>query len=187
MIIPTEVTNYHRTDDQLEQFMLFCIAVAGHNADTTARMVNRFIEDASGLPFTYLRSSRRDIDSILEHYGIAPYAKNTAALRGVLDMNLRTCTLHDLLNVHGIGHKTARMFLLHSRPDEEHIVLDVHMLRWLRKVAKLRGIPALTPHKLSPKYLSIEARAKRKVREMFPDMTFAEFDLATWKQMSGRN
>lgn len=187
MIIPTEITNYQRTDEQLEEFMLFCIAVAGHNSDTTARMLNEFLADTNGNPFTYLRSSHRDIDSILLHYRLGPYGQNTSAVRGVLDMDLRTCTLRELLEVSGIGHKTARMFLLHSRPDEEHIVLDVHMLRWLRKVAKLRGIPALTPHKLSPKYLSIEARAKRKVREMFPAMTFAEFDLATWKLMSGRN
>ena len=187
MIEPTTITNYHHTDTELEEFMLFCIAVAGHNSDTTARLVNEFLADTNGNPFTYLRSSYRDIDSILMHYRLGPYGQNVSALRGVLDLDLRTCSLHDLLKVNGIGHKTARMFLLHSRPDEEHIVLDVHVLRYLRKVCRMKKVPEKTPPKLSQRYLDIEDRAKRKVRELHPNLTFAEFDLGIWKEMSGRN
>lgn len=187
MIEPTTITNYHRTDEELEQFMLFSIAVAGHNADTTARLVNKFIEDANGDPFTYLRSSYRDIDSILLHYRLGPYGQNVSALHGVFNLNLRTCTLRDLLEINGIGHKTARMFLLHSRPNEEHIVLDVHVLSYLRKVLRMKNIPEKTPPKLSQRYLDIENKAKRKVRKMFPTLSFAEFDLGVWKEMSGRN
>lgn len=189
MIIPTEITNYQRTDEQLEEFMLFCIAVAGKRSDLAASKVNdllTYLDSAS--PFTKLREQRDRIGDIMRHIGIGPYEdRMIPATNAVLDLDLRGCSLHDLLSIHGIGHKTARMFLLHSRPYQEYVVLDVHILRWLRKVARLRGIPHATPPKLSPLYMSIEARAKRKVREMFPAMSFAEFDLATWKLMSGRN
>jgi len=189
MIEPTQVTNYHRSDEELEEFMLFCIAVAGHNSDSTARLVNRLIARTNGSLFDAFRSPYHgmSIAEILEEWHLAPYNKNAPAVAGVLNLNLRTCTLHDLLSIHGIGHKTARMFLLHSRPDEELVVLDVHMLRYLREECRMRGIPATTPNKLSPTYLKIEEKAKRMVRTKFPHLTFAEFDLGVWKQMSGRN
>jgi endonuclease III len=189
MIIPTEITNYQRTNEQLEEFMLFCIGVAGKRSDLAASKVNDLLTYLGNpSPFAELRQHRSRIGDIMRHIGLGPYEERTIpATSAVLDLDLRACSLHDLLSIRGIGHKTARMFLLHSRPEQEYIVLDVHILRWLRKVAKLRGIPASTPDKLSPKYLNIEARAKRKVREMFPTMTFAEFDLATWTEMSGRN
>jgi thermostable 8-oxoguanine DNA glycosylase len=63
------------------------------------------------------------------------YARIAAAFRGVLSLNLRTCTVADLEAVHGIGPKTARMFLLHSRPAQRVAVLDTHILAWLRSAA----------------------------------------------------
>jgi endonuclease III len=188
MIIPTDITNINRTDEQLEEFMLFCIAVAGKRSDLAATKVNDLLTYLdSPSPFAELRKNRNRIGDIMRHIGLGPYEGRTIpATDAVLDLDLRGCSLHDLLSIHGIGHKTARMFLLHSRPYQEYVVLDVHILRWLRTVARLRGIPRTTPPKLSPIYVNIEARAKRKVREMFPSMSFAEFDLATWTQMSGR-
>ena len=204
MIEPTTITNFHRNEHELEQFMLFCIAVAGHNSTTTARLVNQFVHDTRGTPLLFLKyavwNNNRHNDSsawranasetIAEHlepYSLGPYKQNASALAGVMGLNLRTCTLLDLLQINGIGHKTARMFLLHSRPNEEHIVLDVHVLRYLRKVCRLKNIPEKTPPKLSQTYLDIENRAKRYVRAKYPGLSFAEFDLGVWKQMSGRN
>ena len=189
MITPTEITNFSRSDEQLEEFILFCIAVAGKKSDLAASKVNDLLTYfGNPSPFAELRKHRNRIGDIMRHIGLGPYEdRMIPATDAVLDLDLRGCSLHDLLSIHGIGHKTARMFLLHSRPHQEYVVLDVHILRWLRKVARLRGIPHATPPKLSPLYMNIEARAKRKVREMFPAMTFAEFDLATWTKMSGRN
>jgi endonuclease III len=188
MIIPTEITNFARTDEQLEEFMLFCIAVAGKRSDMAAGKVNDLMTYLGWpIPFAALREQRNRIGDIMRHVGIGPYEdRMIPATCAALDLDLRACSLRDLLSITGVGHKTARMFILHSRPQQEYVVLDVHILRWLRGVCRMRGIPRSTPGKLSPLYESIEARAKRKVREMFPSMNFAEFDLATWTQMSGR-
>jgi hypothetical protein len=72
------------------------------------------------------------------------YARIAAAFRGVLSLNLRTCTVADLEAVHGIGPKTARMFLLHSRPAQRVAVLDTHILAWLAQCG-VADVPRSTP------------------------------------------
>lgn len=188
MIDPTRITNFERTDSELETFMLFCIAVAGKSSDVAAPKVQELVAYLGGdSPFQALRERRHDIGKIMRHIGIGPYEERMIpATTAVLDLDLRTCTLSDLVRIKGIGHKTARMFLLHSRPSQEFVVLDVHILRWLREVCRMRRIPKATPSKLSETYTRIEAKACAKIKAMFPNTSFAEFDLNTWVLMSGR-
>jgi thermostable 8-oxoguanine DNA glycosylase len=187
MINPTSVTNFNRTDDELEEFMLFCIAVAGKRSDIAAEKINQLLTYlGSGSPFQRLREA--GVEGSMRRVGLGPYNQRTIPTTlGVLDLDLRRCTLEELLRIPGMGPKTARMFLLHSRPSQEYVVLDTHLLRWLRESCRMRRVPRSTPGKLTKLYLELERKATRLIKKLYPSISFAEFDLNTWMIMSGRN
>jgi len=43
MINPTTITNYNRTQSELEEFLMFSIMVAGKSAKQTAQKLNQFL------------------------------------------------------------------------------------------------------------------------------------------------
>ena len=103
----------------------------------------------------------------------------------VRDVNhfLRTATLKQLLEVPGVGDKTARFFLLHSRKDEKVVPLDTHILKFVGET--FPTCPKVTPRGRA--YGFWEGRAKHLFkREMDKNgyNNFAEVDLAIWKSFS---
>ena len=73
--------------------------------------------------------------------------------------------------------------MLHSRPDQEMVVLDVHLLRYCKQKFRMK-VPKSTPS--GKRYLAIEAEAVRRIRKKFPDMSFADFDLNAWILMRSK-
>ena len=59
LIDPKDITNYNRTDNELQTFWLFCILVAGKNSDTTSRLLTRLLSSKpkDQTPFEYIRSA----------------------------------------------------------------------------------------------------------------------------------
>jgi len=100
-----------------------------------------------------------------------------------LDLNLRTCTLEDLLKIHGVGNKTARFFLLHTRAGCEYAVLDTHILKWMRNRGE--DVPKSTPTN-SKVYRELEKRFRYLSRLAHPSLTDAQIDLLIWSEQSGR-
>jgi hypothetical protein len=188
MIDPTNITRYDRGDDDLEQFATFCVAVAGKNSTQASRKTQELCDHlGTGRPLWGLRGMEPgEIDRVCRVVGLAPYARVVPALSALRYCDLRAVTLSDLLTIRGIGHKTARMFLLHTRPGVEAVVLDVHILRWLKKSARMRSIPRATPGKTTTLYARIERRAIDFIKRNHPGVSFAQFDLATWRAMSNR-
>jgi thermostable 8-oxoguanine DNA glycosylase len=45
---------------------------------------------------------------------------------------LRLSQPHDLESIAGVGPKTARYFIMYSRPNAQVAALDTHILRWLQ-------------------------------------------------------
>jgi endonuclease III len=187
MIDPTSVTNFERTDDELQEFMLFCIAVAGKRSDIAAAKINQLLTYlGSGSPFQRLKEVGVEVS--MRRVGLGPYKQRTVPTTlAVLDLDLQKCSLNELLCIPGMGPKTARMFLLHSRPSQEYVVLDTHLLRWLRESCRMRRVPRTTPGKATKLYSQLEAKAIRRIKKLYPGVTFADFDLNTWMIMSGRN
>jgi thermostable 8-oxoguanine DNA glycosylase len=106
------------------------------------------------------------------------------AMNGIIDLDLHTCTIADLEAIKGIGPKTSRFFMLHSRPDQELIVLDIHILRYLKRRFRMK-VPKSTPS--GKRYLAIEAEAIRKIKKHMPNWkSFAEFDLNAWILMRSK-
>lgn len=185
MITPTKITDFNRSDRDLQLFWLFCIVVAGKNSDFAASKIAGLFKNLTPdeTPFAYLKANQHAIHNLLVANKVGQYGRIERAFSQSLDLNLRTATLEQLLEVFGVGSKTARFFLLHSRQDCSHVVLDTHVLAYLRDRWKM-DVPAATPP--AKEYERIEAIAANLIRADYPGLSMAEADLLIWTKQSGR-
>jgi len=177
---PNNITNYDRTYSELEQFWLFCMFAAGKNSDWAATKVEQLLVDRPEhqSPFSYLQSMggvwlRHALTGIRS----GQYNRLYRAIGQSLSVDLYNCTLEDLLAIYGVGPKTARLFVVHSRKQAQHAVLDTHILRWMGE----QGItvPKTTPaHK---KYLQLEKQCIELFQKHYPNLSIAQADLHVWK------
>jgi thermostable 8-oxoguanine DNA glycosylase len=181
MIDPTAVTNYNRTDAELEELMLFSIAVAGKTAQVVSKQLQTLLDAAPGSsPFDKIKKLTKNgkLLAALKKSRLGKYGILIKAYPQVTAFNLRTCTADELETVHGIGPKTARFFLLHSRPGIQVAALDTHILKFLKALG--HDVPDSTP--TGKKYKLLEAvfieEAKKRGRSI------AELDLAIWNHYS---
>ena len=185
VIDPKNITDFNRTDNQLEMFWLFCIAVAGKNSDTTSKLLSLMFYARQDSPFDYLRDlGQTGIHNMLVVNRSGQYRRISKAFTQSLDLDLRTCTLEDLLSIYGVGPKTARFFLLHSREDCQHAVLDTHILKWMKDHG-IDNAPDTTPQNKKT-YIEYENMFYLLVQHYFPGLSLAQADLLIWTQQSGR-
>ena len=189
MIDPTNITNYNRTEEELEEFLLFCIMVAGKNAKQTAKKLDEFLsakkslglpEDTSPLKYIKHLIDTDMLSSIMMKHKLGQYKRLTFAFIGILKFkrNLKNVPISELESVKGIGSKTSRFFVLHSRPDQQIAVLDTHILKWLREQGY--NVPKATPPKA--RYTIIEKDFLTECDKA--GKTPAELDLEIWKSYS---
>lgn len=186
MINPTNVTNYDRGDAELQAFWIFCLFVAGKNSDRAGDCLKKFLARYHDrLPFEALKElGETGIHNLLVVNKVGQYTRMTRAIMESLDLDLRTCTLQDLLGIYGAGNKTARFFLLHSRPDMDLAVLDTHILTWLRD-RQAPNVPKVTP--TNPReYVRLEMIFLEMTKSLYPHLSSAKVDLAIWADQSGR-
>lgn len=181
MIDPTAVTNYNRTDAELEELMLFSIAVAGKTAQIVSKQLQSLLDAVPGKsPFDKIKKLVKagKLLSALKKSRLGKYGILVKAYTQITDFDLRTCTADELETVHGIGPKTARFFLLHSRPGIQVAALDTHILKFMKALGY--DAPDNTP--TGKKYKVLEAafieEAKKRGRSI------AELDLAIWNHYS---
>lgn len=202
---PFNITKYERTEAELEEFLLFCVAVCGHQASSTSKALDKFLSYKleHDSPFNHVR---RILDRPMEpfngegpaEYGIRIF-NNWRKIKRALGeagigcktkvgrsfwelvysgLNLRTCTVEDLEKIYGIGMKTSRFFIMHSRKDINNVaVLDVHVLRWLAGLGY--KVPRSTPASKS-QYLKLEKIFLTHAHQS--GKSVAEFDLEIWKK-----
>ena len=186
MIDPLNVTDYARGQEDLEQFWIFCILVAGKNADQTAGKVAKLLAEKPGgqTPLEYLKSLGASLRSALVACRTGQYGRIARALAESFDIDLRSAPVDALERVHGVGPKTARFFVLHTRSNARVAVLDTHILKWLQG-RKVKNVPQHTPGSRK-QYLELESRTIRIMKRTFPTMTLAQADLHIWATVSGR-
>ena len=186
VIDPLHVTDFARTQDDLEHFWIFCIAVAGKNADQTAGKVAKLLarKRPTQTPREYLKSLGPLLRDALVECRTGQYDRIGRAIAESFDIDLRTAAVGLLEQIHGVGPKTARFFVLHTRADARVAVLDTHLLKWLKR-KKIKNVPPHTPGSLK-RYCELEARAIAMMERAFPEMTLAEADLHLWATLSGR-
>ena len=190
-IDPMNITDYNRGERELQTFWLFCISVAGKNSDVAAKAVDKILRQVPGdtLPFDYFYEYQGMVHNILVTSAVGQYTRIEKAILETATMihergtNLRTCSLNDLMSIFGVGPKTARFFLVHTRKNAQHVVLDTHILSWLRKHHATEETK--TPQTRA-KYENLEQVALGLYSHYFPGMTVAQVDLLIWAQESGR-
>jgi thermostable 8-oxoguanine DNA glycosylase len=182
MINPTTITNYNRTETELEEFLMFAILVAGKKAEQQAKKLEQFLANcpyAKYSPFQYLEYliKTHTLSGEMMRLKLGQYKRLTFAFIGILKFKgrLKNVSIDELEGVKGIGSKTARFFVLHSRPNQKVAVLDTHILKWLREQG--HNAPKATPSKKKYAVLEKIFLTEALKREMLP----ADLDLQIWK------
>ena len=197
MINPAEVTNYNRTQSELQEFILFCINVAGKKSSVEAPKLEVFLQRAKDVtakhrkselmkdasPFDCIRALIKmgRLEEIMHWAKLSPYKQRFNSYVAVSKIrDLQTVTLNHLLTIPGIGLKTARFFLSHSREDFDEPMLDTHILQFLRDNG-YRGAPKSTPSNVGVYnyYANIFKMFARVSGKSVTDL-----DLEIWKQYS---
>ena len=184
-INPQEITNYKRTTDELEFFLLFCMVVAGKTSDIQARKLEqwydaRFYQWHS--PFDYISSLTLGLRGSLENVKMGQYGRLVKSFRDAVELglDLTKCSLHDLCQIRGVKFKTANFFLTHSREDYNVPVLDTHVLKFL-KAQGVKDVPKATPQDETD-YNFFADQFAEIAKAM--KMSVADLDLQVWKQYS---
>lgn len=178
LINPNDITNFQRSQDDLEAFWLFCIVVAGKNSQVQAQKLAKFLEPAhvAGLsPFEYIEHVS-DLETLLREVKMGQYNRLTQAFKESAYMDVSVANLPRLESIFGVGPKTSRFFILHSRPNQRFAVLDTHILRWMRQ----QGIVAPKATPTGTRYLKLEQKFLDYCDAC--NMSPAELDLHIWKQ-----
>ncbi len=183
LIDPSYVTNFNRSTRELMVFWLFCLFVRGKSAITQAGKLHDFIEyELDGDVFNLSLMSRVQIDVLLRKVKAGQYGTLSRAIdETMLWLNrdvfwLRHVTVAELEEITGVGPKTARFFIMHSRYHANVAALDVHILRFL-SLRLDAPVPRTTPS--GKKYAELE--------KIFLDITEREgvkpaaMDLAIWR------
>ena len=183
MIDPFNLTNSNRSHAELEELLLFSIFVANKVATATATKLSWFLyyyhcERYTTSPFSRLRRlvHHQRLEAQLRWARVSPYKKNLIACKQLarLKTDLQEITLHELLQIHGVGDKTARMFLLYSREDQPYAVLDTYVLRWLRDLG--HEVPMHQP--TGPQYRRLEVKFLNEADSL--SMTPLQLDRQIW-------
>lgn len=179
---------------ELEEHLLFWVCAAGKNGVTSAKCLDWFLEHASiadgqlpeedkRSPFAKIKDldtnlPKNNLMSTMMVSGIGCYNAKSKTFRELAksDINLKTCTVDDLESISGIGPKTARCFLIHSRPNQKLAGLDVHILRFLAD--KGYDVPKNTPS--GKRYKKIEQFFIKEAE--LSGKSVADFDLEIWKE-----
>ena len=157
-IDPYNITNFDRTEEELQLFLLFCIVVAGKTAYIQAEKLEQFLCSVNERlmmpervkPFQTIISA--DHHGILMHEiqkaKLGQYKKIYSAFKYIsenkLDLTRMTPELLELIP--GVGMKSSRFFLLHSDINwQKYIaILDTHILKFIKENIDNRA-PKSTP------------------------------------------
>lgn len=191
MIDSVNITKFDNTKEQLEEVLLFWVFAAGKNAKTACRCLDSLLINIHNKfnislyrPFECLgKFKKSELVDLLKSHGIGCYNNKSKTIYELVDSNLdlQKCTAEDLEKIYGIGMKTSRCFIIHSRKDAIYAGLDVHILHFLKDLGY--NVPNQTP--IRKQYLEIEKIFLDIVRKS--DMSVAEYDLMIWNKYSGKN
>ena len=186
MVDPNKITNYDLNDVQLEEMVIFWICVAGKKASTISRALDKVYTNLVAAygwksPFNLFKGlSELEIANRLWEAGIGCQKTKSKAIKQISNsgFDLKTCTVDNLVSIHGIGPKTARCFILHTRENAQVAGLDTHVLAFLKDLGY--EVPKSTP--TGKKYLEIEKLFLNIVNKT--NRTVAELDLIIWRVYS---
>jgi thermostable 8-oxoguanine DNA glycosylase len=189
-IDPYKITDYHRNKNQLETFFLFCTAVAGKKATMISDKIYDFLEHSGfhGSPLERVKSmlEKNELTERLKRVSMGKYGLLTRSWHELTRRPknfLNTAGVEELEELPAVGPKTARYFIVHSRPNTRLAVVDTHMLKFLRDMGH-DDIPS--GNAASPRhYADLEAKVLAHADKAA--MSPQDFDLAVWTWYSKGN
>lgn len=186
MIDPSKITKFDCTEKELQELILFWICAAGKKATTVAKGLDLLLKEGkklfnSDVPFEIIRNFGSSLPYKLKEHGIGCYNNKSKSMLQIAhsELDLKKCSADDLENIYGIGMKTSRCFLMHSRKNCNYAGLDTHVLKYMRESGI--DVPKSTPTN-KKKYIELE----RKFLEIAEKTgkSVAEFDLEIWNYYS---
>jgi len=184
MINPLKITNYRQTEAGLQESILFWILAAGKNGLTAANCLESLLNSwRKKTPFktiVHINNSTNLAEEMKRH-GIGCYNHKSKSFLDLISKNLdlKTCSVDELESVRGIGPKTARCFLIHSRKNQRYAGIDTHLLKFMRDMNY--ETPKSTPS--GKKYKELEGFFLRLCDQV--SMKPADLDLLVWNAYSG--
>lgn len=189
MIDASNITNYKQSNEQLEMSLLFWVLAAGKNgtraANITNKLVKKICSDGYTPFFSLAMLPQESIAHMLKELGSGCHNIKGRTIYELTHagLNLRTCGPQDLEKIHGIGKKTSRCFILHSRKNAKAAGLDTHILKFL-DIIGVPNVPKSTPSS-NKEYLRLEQEFLKACDHY--KMKPAELDLRVWNEYSVGN
>jgi len=163
--------------------LIYSVIVAGKNADFAYNVMAKLFPN--GNIENEIKSWVHDdiVGQKVKEARTGNYTKIEKAIREIVekDFNLETCTIEDLESISGIGPKTARFFMLWTRPDVRCAALDVHILRFLKEMGY--DAPRTTPP-AGKKYKELEDAFIKEADRV--GLTPAQLDSYVWCKGAGK-
>lgn len=184
---PIKFTNFALDTNGLEEYILFSIGVAGKPALTISRLLEELLtKKESESPFESIKQfkSEKKLCSIMKKVGFGCYTLKSRGFWWIANsgIDLANCTVDELEECPGIGMKTSRFFVMHTRDDECNVAcLDTHILKYMRDQG-YEDIPKQTPARR--RYLEIQEDFLNICRSK--DVHPAVFDLQIWNEYRER-
>jgi thermostable 8-oxoguanine DNA glycosylase len=197
MIDPYNITKYDRTEDELQNFLLFCIVVAGKTAYIQAKKLNELLSSINERlmlsehvsPFQSLKNAEQHgiLFEEIKKAKLGQYKKIYSGFKYISEheYNLNRMTPKILEEIPGIGMKTSRFFLLHSDKfyKDQIAILDTHILKFIKeniddRAPKSTPVIPLTYRFWESKFLTWCEQNNKNV---------ADFDLEVWKSYARRD
>ncbi len=195
MVDPSDITNYNLSKHQLQEVLLFWVLAAGKNGTVAARNLDKLMRISGGYvlgPFAALRFMvDRDnyvnsehpmyFANILKRLGIGCYRHKARTISELVrsNLDLSTCKAEDLERIYGIGMKTSRCFIIHSRQNARYAGLDTHVLKFLNIIG-VNKVPKSTPSS-KKEYLRLEQAFLEQADKCH--RTPADLDLLVWNEL----
>ncbi len=191
MIDPYKITNYNRTENELQEFLLFCIVVAGKTAYIQAEKLEQFLKSINTRlmmpehisPFQSIKSAEQHgiLMQEIEKAKLGQYKKLFSGFKFISDnkLNLKNTTTEQLELIPGVGMKSSRFFLLHSLKDykDRIAILDTHILKFIKENIDERAPKSTPTIKVTYKYWEDVFLHWCELN----NKNVADFDLEVWK------
>ena len=191
MINPYNITDYSRKRGELEEFLLFCIVVAGKTAYIQAQKLEDFLKSVnarlmmpeSSSPFQILKSANQHgiLMEEIQKAKLGQYRKIYNGFKYITEReyDLTRMTPEELESIPGVGMKTSRFFLLHSDKtyEDKIAIIDTHILKFIKENIDIRAPKSTPTIRVTYKYWEdrflywCESNNKN----------VADFDLEVWK------
>ena len=191
MIDPYNITDYSRKRGELEEFLLFCIVVAGKTAYIQAQKLEDFLKSVnarlmmpeSSSPFQILKSANQHgiLMEEIQKAKLGQYRKIYNGFKYITEReyDLTRMTPEELELIPGVGMKTSRFFLLHSDKTykDKIAIIDTHILKFIKENIDIRAPKSTPTIRVTYKYWEdrflywCESNNKN----------VADFDLEVWK------